>query len=378
MVQDKRNIKVNTKKLVIIGASIGQLPLVARAKEMGLHTICIAWDRGAVCKEICDEFYPISIFEVDDIVEKCRDLKVDGVVTTASEETALVCSKVSTALGLNGVSPETLEMIQDKSTLRELTTGIIGLSKPKVWSINEKNNISYPCVVKPTKGSAKKGVSYCASADELDSAISYAKDASREDIIIEEYITGDEYSVESLSFHGKHQIIQITKKITTGYPHFVELEHHQPAVLSPDIKENVGKVIEDILVVVGYENGAAHIEIKINSNGIYLIEVNPRGGGDRISDTLVGLSTDFDYLGAMIEVGLDQYSYRPSHNTNYSGILFLSAQSERLMKYFDDSPYEWLVERKITDLSEKRLTEATGNYDRNGYIIYQSTTPIEL
>ena len=51
------------KKLAIIGASYLQRPLVEKAKEMGLYTICFAWKEGAVCADICDKFYPVSILK---------------------------------------------------------------------------------------------------------------------------------------------------------------------------------------------------------------------------------------------------------------------------------------------------------------------------
>ena len=60
------------KKLAIIGASYLQLPLVKKAKEMGLEVHCFAWEEGAVCKEMADYFYPISIVEKEEILKICQ------------------------------------------------------------------------------------------------------------------------------------------------------------------------------------------------------------------------------------------------------------------------------------------------------------------
>lgn len=364
-----------TPKIAIIGASIGQLPLVRKANEKGIHTICFAWEKGAICKDECDEFYPISIFDIDEIVDKCKEIKIDGVVTTASEETSLVSSIVSYKLGLNCNDPEAIKNIQNKKAVRKLTSDIIGLSKPRVWTILQKEEVSYPCVVKPIKGSAKKGVSFCKDARSLAESIEYASSSTNSEIIIEEYIEGYEYSIESLSYHGEHEIIQITRKVTTGYPHFAELEHHQPANIDDELRESIVSVVKKILTAVHYTDGASHIEIKVNADKIYLIEINPRGGGDRISDTLVGMSTDCDYLSSMIDIALDQYEQVPVHNVSYCGILFLTAQNSRILKYFDDKEYDWMIERKrIND----ELTVSTSNYDRDGYIIYKSQKPLDL
>lgn len=364
----------DSPKLAIIGASTGQLPLVRKAKEMGIHTICFAWEKGNICKEECDEFYPISIFEIVDILTKCKELNVDGVISTASEETSFVSSVIAQRLNLIGSSPDVVKRIQNKKWVRDMTSTVPDLSKPKVWTLSQKNEISYPCVVKPVKGSSKKGVSFCQSKDNLKEAIEYATSDGSE-IVIEEYINGQEYSVETLSYKGKHHVIQITRKITTGYPHFAELEHHQPALLDDTVRKAVVDVVKSLLDTVGYTNGASHIELKIDAGNIYLIEINPRAGGDRISDTLVGLSTDCDFLSSMIDIALDRYVDKEVHNTAFSGILFLTAQNSRILKYFDDSHPEWLVERERTN---DQLTVSSSNYDRDGYIIYKSKKPLIL
>ena len=77
-------------KLAIIGASTGQFPLCKKAKDLGIETFCFAYDKGAVCKDVVDHFYPISIFEMDKIVAICRDLGIEGVVSNASDVTAEV------------------------------------------------------------------------------------------------------------------------------------------------------------------------------------------------------------------------------------------------------------------------------------------------
>lgn len=362
------------KKIAIIGASSGQLPIVKKACEIGYQTFCFAWEKGAVCKDFCDRFFPISIFDTDKIIQKCRELDVDGIVTNASEETAYVASVVASALNLNSVSPDVIKLVQDKRAVRELTRDVPGLSVPDVYKVEDRTNISYPCVVKPIKGSAKKGVSFCEKSEDLDSAVEYAYRYG-DDILIEQYIGGEEYSVETISFHGRHQVIQITKKVTSGFPHFVELEHHQPAVLADNMREKVERLIGSILTKVGFDNGASHTEIKIDGNQVYLIEINPRGGGDHISDTLTFLSTDCDYLREMINVAVGDFKFLPVNNVAYSGIMFLNKQNSRVLKYFDCPQEPWMVERTR---DSDPLRESTSNYDRNGYLIYNSKKPLEL
>ncbi|MDE7160116.1 MAG: ATP-grasp domain-containing protein [Muribaculaceae bacterium] len=365
----------NKKKLAVIGASSGQLSIVRKAREMGIHTVCFAWDKGAVCKKECDEFYPISIFDIDDITAECKRLGVDGVVSTASEETAAVVAEVASRLGLNGTPPEVLRRIQHKDEVRRLTQHLECLVSPRVWTPEQRGEIVFPCIVKPVKGSAKRGVSYCETGADLDDALRYAA-ASGQDVMIEEFIPGPELAIENLSYHGRHKVIQITRKVNSGIPHFVEMELHQSPEIWAANHTVAQKAVSAILDAVGFTDGASHIEMKIRGDKACLIEINPRGAGDR-TDTLISLSTDFNYIEGMIDIALDKYKETPVVHNGYSGILFLTAQTSRLMKYFDDKEYDWLVERRRLT-SGPELTESTGNYERDGYIIYQSTKTLDL
>ncbi|MBQ2608211.1 MAG: hypothetical protein II588_03240, partial [Paludibacteraceae bacterium] len=94
------------KTLAIIGASYLQRPLVEKAREMGLRTICFSWADGAVCKDVCDVFYPISITEKEQILDICRREQIDGVCTIASDVAAPTVAYVAEQMGLRGNSYE--------------------------------------------------------------------------------------------------------------------------------------------------------------------------------------------------------------------------------------------------------------------------------
>jgi biotin carboxylase len=362
------------KKLAIIGASTGQKQLCLNARSMNdVESYCIAWEKGAVCKDIVDHFIPISITEKDKIVDYCKDVGIDGVVSNASELTAQVSSYVAEKLKLLCTPYKTILDIQDKSYVREKTKNIDGLGKIKTYVLpfSYLKTIShFPCVVKPIIGSAKKGVNFIENKKSLEELV-IPNELEGCSFIVEQYVSGKEVSVESLSFHGKHQVIQITDKVTTGAPHFVELGHLQPTSLSNNIIKGICEVIPLILDSVGFTNGASHTEMKITSNNeIYLIEINPRGGGDEISNTLVEETTNCNYVREMINIALNDFSFKDIKNISYSGIYFLCKQNERLLKYYYyKDKYPFIVSAEYDGL---KLKNSMTNYDRNGYILYKS------
>ena len=73
------------EKIAIIGASYLQLPLVHKAKEMGIETHVFAWEKDAVCKPVADFFYPISTLEKQQILACCYEIHPDGILSIGSD-----------------------------------------------------------------------------------------------------------------------------------------------------------------------------------------------------------------------------------------------------------------------------------------------------
>ena len=301
------------KKLAIIGASYLQLPLVRKAKEMGIETICFAWEEGAVCKEIADYFYPISIVEKDDILKKCQEIGVDGITTIASDTAVVTVNYVAFRMGLISNPDDYTKVTTNKYLMRQCFIEH-GVPSPKFALVDDLahyqiKGFKFPLIVKPTDRSGSRGVEEVLDPVQLEDAIKRAQGESFEHkAIIEEFVTGREISVESISYQGKHFILQITDKVTTGAPFFVELEHHQPSSLSLEIKDEVKNIVLKALDALHIQYGASHSELKIAEDGdIRVIEIGARMGGDFIGSNLVQLSTGYDFLKGVIEVALGDF-----------------------------------------------------------------------
>ena len=300
------------KTIAIIGASYLQRPVVERAKQMGLRTICFAWPQGAVCKEICDRFYPISITEKEQILAICRDEKIDGICTIGSDVAAPTVAYVAEQMDLPGNAYEAACRAHDKHLMREalMATGvdcphyIVESRKSEA----EKIELALPLIVKPSDRSGSLGVKKITRMEELEPAIEEAEKLSiAGEAMIEEFIEGREISVEMISQHGVHHALQITDKTTTGAPHFVELAHHQPSSLPAEMQERIFAITRKALDALGLTEGASHSEYKITSEGrIVVMEIAGRMGGDFIGSHLVQLSTGYDFLRGVIEVALGQ------------------------------------------------------------------------
>lgn len=373
------------KTLAVIGASYLQRPVVEKAKEMGVRTICFAWAEGAVCADIADVFYPISIVEKEQILEICQKEYIDGICTIASDVAAPTVAFVAEKMGLMGNSYEASLKASNKWLMRQSLTDA-GVLCPKFICVTREDCdvsivssiMSLPLIVKPSDRSGSLSVNKITGWGQLQIAVADAQKASfKGEAMIEEFIEGREISVEFISYKGEHFPLQITDKVTTGAPHFVELEHHQPSSLSKEMYEKIYSITKKALDALNIANGASHSEYKITEDGqIYIIEVGARMGGDFIGSDLVLLSTGYDYLKGVIEVALGDFEKpRLTANSN-SGIYFLSAETQKLITLISDRNQKQEIKR--AEVINPVLRPITCSADRSGYIIYQSDKPFSI
>lgn len=370
------------KKIAIIGASYLQLPLVKKAKEMGIETHCFAWKEGAVCKAIADYFYPISIIEKDEILKKCQEIDIDGVTTIASDTAVITVDYVASQMGLISNPEEYSATTTNKYLMRQCFIEQ-GVPSPKFTLVDDLDHyqikgFKFPLIVKPTDRSGSRGVEKVLDPVQLEEAITRAqKESFEHKAIIEEFVTGREISVESISYQGKHFILQITDKVTTGAPFFVELEHHQPSSLPQEVKDKVKKIVLKALDALHIEYGASHSELKITEDGdIRVIEIGARMGGDFIGSDLVQLSTGYDFLKGVLEVALGDFDEPHIIENKYAGVYFLCEETRSILPIIQNAgKYSSIVRAEVTD---HNLRHIECSADRSGYFIYQDEHKVSL
>lgn len=373
------------KTLAVVGASYLQVPLVVAAKEMGLRVIAFAWQDGAVCAPLCDRFYPISIVEKDRILEICRQEKIDGITSIASDVAVPTIAHVAAALGLPGNSCESALLSTDKHMMRKKLADA-GLPCPRFLAAKSPHEavpqtagqgLRYPLIVKPTDRSGSLGVTKVSSDPELVNGVAAALEASfSKTVVIEEFIDqAREVSVEGISWNGRYTPLAVTDKVTTGSPHFVELEQHQPAVMTNDLRLKLFGMAAKAASALGIKQGASHAEFMIASDGrIYVTEVGARMGGDFIGSHLVKLSTGYDFVRAVIDCAMGTFSAPRDmlEATRCSGVFFACAERPDVEAFIKAHDYsEAIVAAKLSRTKQRQCLACSA--DRIGYVIYQGS-----
>lgn len=360
------------KKLAIIGASYLQMPLIMKAKKMGIETHVFAWKCGDPGEEAADYFYPISITEKEDILEKCKQINIDGIISIASDLAMVAVNYVASYMGLVGNSLKATEASTNKHTMRKAFEKN-GDPSPKsflVESSDECKNLDYPVIVKPLDRSGSRGITKLYSSKGLNDAIDRAKDLGFiKKALVEEFAEGQEYSVECISYNGVHHYLTSTKKFTTGAPNFIETGHLEPGHI-----DGVQKVIFHALDSLGVKYGASHSEVKVDDKGnIKIIEIGGRMGGDFIGSDLVRLSTGFDFVEAVIEVALGIEPNVILDEKGVAAVRYIFSQDDIDELSIIDSKY--VFKKEVNPITDEKVVDSASRF---GYYILRAKKLSEI
>lgn len=139
-----------------------------------------------------------------------------------------------------------------------------------------------PMVLKPFSGGGSEGVFYVDDEASIRERWAWTYRETDGVVLAEEFLDGPEFSVESISRNGQHEIAMVTEKITTALPYFVELGHQVPARLDEATLGAIRELVVRFLNVIEQRTAPAHTEIRLTRDGPRIIESQTRIGGDQI------------------------------------------------------------------------------------------------
>lgn len=283
---------------------------------------------------------------VSQIVDHAVDRRINGIVTTNEFLTPLV-TRACAALSLPGNLVEFATAPRSKVGMANrfercgvaMPRTFVVESEDDLHEIIRKQQLSFPLVVKPAENAGSKGVSIVSAKNELPAA--FARVQFQEGtydipldkrVIVQEYVDGDEYSVESVTQNGRTRHICVTRKITTAGAFRVEIGHSVPARLEDALDERILGEVSKAIRAVGILNSISHTEVKVRPDGsCAVIEVASRIGAGRIG-TLVDLALGINLPEATVNVALGvPMSVEPLRSSYATIRLFLCPAGGRLV-----------------------------------------------
>ncbi len=368
-------------KIVIIGAGEFQRALISKAKEMGYETHVFAWRTGESGEQMADKFYPVSVVNREQILKECKKIRPKAVVSIASDIAMRTASYVSEKLGLVSNGERSLAMIADKGVMRK-TLLDANLPQPDYVIVTDDfsedmiRGLIPPFIVKPIDRTNARGISVVEENAGLMDAINRAREFSfAGSAIIENCISGREYSCDTISFQGVHQIVSFTKVETRDHkPHHLT----QPVRFDQDERKIYTELIFRTLDAFQICYGATHIEFIVDPEGrAKILEISETTGSDYISSDLIPLTTGYDYLKAVVDIGC---GHQPESVGNR---LLGSAEMHYIRTEEDRLALEEMQKHMPKDMFRLH-TQGSGVAVGDSYIIYRpavemgSFLPLEL
>ena len=299
----------SAKSILVFGCGELQQSIIGRAHKKGLFVVGIDPCEDAFCKDDVDAFEVVGGQDFEGTCAVVEKYGIDAIVTAATDKPLVMMARIAEKYGFPFFSVDTARWSTDKYQMKQrfLEGGVPCAKGRLVKAVEETDDMGFPVIVKPRDNSGSRGVKLCRTREELTASMAEALEYSKLDsVLVEEFIEGQEYSIEGLHYDGKSEVIQFTEKKTTEFPYNVELGHKQPANLTEEQKNVIRDIVSSIGETLHFENCPSHTELKINERGIFVIETSPRLGGDYITSTLVPLSTGINMEDQLLNIALGE------------------------------------------------------------------------
>ena len=316
------------KTLLILGGSRYVLPVIKAAHELGHHVITCDYLPDNIAHRYSDEYCNISIIEKDAVLEAAKKLKIDGVMSFACDPGVVTAAYVADRLGLPNVGPyESVCILQNKDRFRKFLANN-GFTVPTAKgytsvddAVKDADMFHWPVIVKPTDSAGSKGVTHIEKQDALKSAAEHALKFSHcghfivEDFILQEGFASDtdcfvvDGELKFVSFNCQRFDLKAENPYTPA-------AYSWPSSMSQAHQKELASEIQRLLRLLSMKTAVYKIETREGTDGkAYIMEVSPRGGGNRLAECL-RYATGVDLItnavrGALGEkvIGVEQRDY---------------------------------------------------------------------
>lgn len=308
------------KKLMIMGAGIYQVPLIKKAKEMGIYTIAVSipgnYPGFAVADQVCYE----NTVDYERILEVAKREKIDGIVTAGTDVAVITIGKVCDELGLSGLSFEAAKIASNKIRMKKKYEEY-GVRTARFREISfdddmyeKTKDLNFPLIFKAVDTSGSRGIIRVNAREEFEAARALVKANTRTDFfIVEEFIEGREFGAQAFVYRGEVKFIlphgDYVFQGDTGVP----VGHFAPYDLDPEIIEDTKVQLTKAIGAMGLDNCAINADFILKDGQTYVLEIGGRSGATCLAE-LVSIYYGFDYYEKLILAALGEDVEFPQEN----------------------------------------------------------------
>ena len=288
-----------TKTLMLLGGIRYLLPVIDAAHQMGHRVITADYLPDNIAHRYSDEYVNVSIIDREAVLRVAQEKKIDGILSFGVDPGVVTAAYVAEKMGLPfACSYKAATILQNKGFFRDFLRQN-GFNCPWAHSydnaeqgISDAATLTYPVIVKPVDSAGSKGVTRVDTPQMLPQAIATAIESSITDsYIIEQFLdaeggqSGSEcFFVDGkVCFNGVYDQL-FDADVTNPYAPTEELFPSQKA---PAYQDDLKRQLQKLSDLLGFSSGLFNIEWRIDNGKVYLMEVSPRAGGNRLAEVLI-------------------------------------------------------------------------------------------
>ena len=370
------------KKLMIMGAGIYQVPLIRKAREMGIYTIAVSIPGNYPGFAVADEVCHINTVDYEAVLKVAREKQIDGIVTAGTDVAVITIGKVCDELGLKGLSFEAARIASDKMLMKERyeAGGVrsarfrrVGLEEDPRQAVRE---LSYPLIFKAVDSSGSRGITRVNDPSGIPGAVEAVKATTRKDYyIVEEFLEGEEFGAQAFVYDGKLQFVlphgDYVFMGDTGVP----VGHFAPYELSPQAAADVYDQTERAIRAMKLDNCAINADFIMKDGKTYVLEIGGRSGATCLAE-LVSIYYGYDYYEKIIQAALGESPRFPQDQAVPNASRLLMSDRDGVIRSIanhngpDENIYEIMFDYTVGDPVKKFHVGP----NRIGHVITRGTT----
>ena len=353
------------KKLMIMGAGIYQVPLIKKAKEMGIYTIAVSIPGNYPGFEIADQVCYENTVDYEKILEVAKREKVDGIVTAGTDVAVITIGKVCDELGLTGLSFEAAKVASNKILMKkkyeehQVRTARFREISFEDDMYEKTKDLNFPLIFKAIDSSGSRGIIRVNTREEFEAARDIVKSTTRkQNFIIEEFIEGEEFGAQAFVYHGEVKFILPHGDYVFHGDTGVPVGHFAPYNLKPEVIEDMKVQLRRAVEAMGLDNCAINADFILKDEKTYVLELGGRSGATCLAE-LVSIYYGFDYYEKLILAALGEEVDFPQDHCVPNASMLLRSDKDGIIQSIenhnvpDEDIYEVQFDYKVGDPVKK-------------------------
>lgn len=383
------------KKIMLLGGLRYLLPVIEAAHKQGYYVITCDYLPDNIAHKYSDEYHNVSILDKDAVLQVARELQINGIMSFAVDPGVVTAAYVQDKMGLPAFGPyESVCILQNKDKFRAfLTKHGFNVPKAKGYSsveeaLSEKDAFKWPVIVKPTDSAGSKGVTRVDSVEDLEAALIYALEHSfSKRIIVEEFIKKQGCSSDSdcFSVNGTLKVVSFSAQRfdESAENPYTPAAFSWPSTMTKEQEAELTSEIQRLLTLLGMKTSVYNIETRMGIDGkAYIMEVSPRGGGNRLSEMLryaTGIDLIKNAVRAAVGDEVEELEQK-DYNGHWAEVI-LHANKKGIFESLDIDPKinsRYVVETDIWIKKGDKISTFKGANDTIGTLILKFDSEQQL